>query len=96
MDIRKRLGMGKSAVQSLSNIRKSLDITNTTKVRQMKSLVWPIATYGCEGWTLKRADDRRIEAFETWCFRRLLRVSWTQQKTNKWILETLNEEKQLL
>ena len=49
MDIRKRLGMGKSAVQSLSNIRKSLDITNTTKVRQMKSLVWPIATYGCEG-----------------------------------------------
>jgi len=54
------------------------------------------ATYGCEGWTLKKADRRCIEAFEMWCFRRLLRVSWTQRKTNKWILKTLSEEKQLL
>jgi len=74
----KDLALGRRAVQLLSNIWKSLDITNTTKVRQMKSLVWPIATYGCEGWTLNKADHRCTEAFEMWCFRRLLRVSWTR------------------
>jgi len=75
---------------------KSRDITNDTKVRLMKSLIWPIATYGCEGWTLKQADQRRIEAFEMWGFRRLLRISWTQRKTNEWILEKLSEDRQLL
>ena len=62
----------------------------------MESLIWPIATHGCEGWTLKKADDRPIQAFEMWCFRRQLTVSWTPRKTNEWILESFNEERQLL
>ena len=73
---------------------KYMEITGT-KVRFMKSLIWSIATYGCEGWTLK-ADQRRIEAFEMWGFRRLLRIPWTQQKTNEWILEKLSDDRQLL
>ena len=62
----------------------------------MKSLIWPTATNGCEGWTLKKADQKCIEAFEMWGFRRLLRIPWTQRKTNEWILEKLNEDRQLL
>jgi len=63
----------------------------------LKSLIWSIATYGCEGWTPKKADQRRIEAFEMWGFRRLLKIPWTQRKkTNEWILEKLNEKIQLL
>ena len=91
MDIRKKLAVVRSAVQSLSNIWKSPDITNTSKFRLMKSLVWPIAKYECEGWTLKKADHRHIKAFETWCFRRILRVSSTQRKTNEWILQTIRK-----
>ena len=96
MDIRKTLGMGRSAVQLLWSIWKSRDITNTTKVRLLKSPVRPIATYGCERWILTKSDYRRTEDFEMWCFKRQLRISWTQRKTNKWILKTLSEEKQQL
>ena len=78
MDIRKRLGTERSAMKSLSNIWKSWDITNDTKVQLMKSLIWPIAIYGCEGWSLKQADQQSTGAFEMWGFRRLLRISWTQ------------------
>ena len=65
-------------MKSLSNIWKSWDITNDTKVQLMKSLIWPIAIYGCEGWSLKQADQQSTGAFEMWGFRRLLRISWTQ------------------
>jgi len=58
----------------------------------MKSLIWPIATYSCDGCTLKKEDQRRIEAFEMWGFRRLLRIPWTQRKTDEWILEKLSED----
>ena len=96
VDIRKRLAMGKSVMQSLSNIWKSREISMQTKVRLLKALVWSVTTYRCEGWTLRKEDQRRIEAFEMWCFRRLLRVSWTQHKTNEWVLQELNENIQLL
>jgi len=95
-DIRKRLAMSLSVMQSLSSIWRSKDISTTTKIRLLKALVWSVAIYGCEGWTFYSEERKHIEAFEMWCYRRLLRISWTQHKMNKWVLHKLEVERELL
>ena len=75
---------------NLDSILKSRDITLPTKVRLVKAMVFPVVMYGCESWTVKKADLRRIDAFELWCWRRLLRVPWTERKSNQFILKEIS------
>ena len=75
---------------NLDNIFKSRDITLPTKVRLVKAMVFPVVMYGCESWTVKKAECRRIDAFEVWCWRRLLRVPWTARRSNQSILKEIN------
>ena len=72
---------------NLDSIFKSRDITLLTKVRLMKAMVFPVVMYGCDSWTVKKAEHRRIDAFELWCWRRLLRVLWTARRSNQSILQ---------
>ena len=72
---------------NLENILKSRDITLPTKVRLVKAMVFPVVTYGCKSWTIKKAEHRRIDAFELWCWKRLLRVPWTARRSNQSILK---------
>ena len=72
---------------NLDSILKSRDITMPTKVRLVKAMVFPVVTYGCESWTIKKAEHRRMDAFELWCWRRLLRVPWTARRSNQSILK---------
>ena len=75
---------------NLENILKSRDITLPTKVRLVKAMVFPVVMYGCEGWTVKKAESRRIDSFELWCWRRLLRVPWTARRSNQSILKEIS------
>ena len=75
---------------NLDNILKSKDITLPTKVRLVKAMVFPMVTYSCESWTVKKAEHRRIDAFELWCWRRLLRVPWTARRSNQFILKEIS------
>ena len=75
---------------NLDSILKSRDITLPTKVRLVKAIVFPVVTYGCEIWTVKKAEHRRIDAFELWCWRRLLRVPWTARRSNQSILKEIS------
>ena len=75
---------------NLDNILKSRDITLPTKVRLVKAMVFPVVMYGCESWTVKKAERRRIDAFELWCWRRLLRVPWTARRSNQSILKEIS------
>ena len=75
---------------NLDSIFKSRDITWLTKVRLVKAMVFPVVMYGCESWTVKKAERRRIDAFEVWCWRRLLRVPWTARRSNQSILKEIN------
>ena len=77
---------------NLDNILKSRDITLPTKVHLVKAMVFPVVMYRCESWTVKKAESRRIDAFELWCWRRLLRVPWTARRSNQSILEEINPE----
>ena len=77
---------------NLDNILKSRDITLPTKVHLVKSMVFPIVTYGCESWTIKKAECQRIDAFELWCWRRFLRVPWTIRRSNQSVLKEINPE----
>ena len=77
---------------NLDSIIKSRDITLPTKVRLVKAMVFPVVMYGCESWTIKKAEQRIIEAFELWCWRRLLRVPWTTRRSNRSILKEINPE----
>ena len=77
---------------NLDSILKSRDITLPTKVRLVKAMVFPVVMYGCESWTVKKADCRRMDAFELWCWRRLLRVPWTARQSNQSILKEINPE----
>ena len=77
---------------NLDNIFKSRDITLPTKVRLVKAMVFPVVMYGCESWTRKKAECRRIDAFELWCWRRLLRVPWTARRSNQSILKEISPE----
>ena len=75
---------------NLDSIFKSGDITLPTKVRLVKAMVFPVVMYGCESWAVKKAEHRRIDAFEMWCWRRLLRVPWTARRYNQYILKKIN------
>ena len=78
--IKRYLLLGRKVMTNLDNILKSKDITLPTKVHLVKAMVFPVVMYGCESWTLKKAEHQRTDAFELWCWRRLLRVSWTDSK----------------
>ena len=82
-EIKRRLLLGRKVVINLDNILKSRDITLPTKVRLVKAIIFPVVVYGCERWTVKKAEHRRIDAFELWCWRRLLRVPWTARRSNQ-------------
>ena len=77
---------------NLDSILKSRDITLSTKVRLVKAMIFPVVMYGCESWTIKKAEHRRIDAFELWCWRRLLRISWTARRPNQSILKEISPE----
>ena len=89
-EIKRRLLLGRKVVTNLDSILKSRDITLATKVRLVKAMVFPVVMYGCESWTVKKAERRRIDAFELWCWRRLLRVPWTTRRSNQFILKEIN------
>ena len=84
--------LGRKAMTNLDSILKSRDITLPSKVCQVKAMVFPIAMYGCESWTIKKAEHQRIDAFELWCWRRLLRVAWTVRRSNQSILKEISPE----
>ena len=86
-EIKRRLLLGRKVMTNLDSIFKSRDITLPTKVRLVKAIVFPVVMYGCESWTVKKAEHRRIDAFELWCWRRLLRVPWTARRSNQSILK---------
>ena len=86
-EIKGRLLLGRKVTTNLDSILKSRDITLPTKVRLVKAMVFPVVMYGCESWTVKKAESRRIDAFELWCWRRLLRVPWTARRSNQSILK---------
>ena len=85
-----RLLLGRKAVTNLDSILKSRDITLVTKVRLVKAMVFPVVMYGCESWTVKKDERRRIDAFELWCWRRLLRVPWSARRSNQSILKEIS------
>ena len=88
-EIKRCLLLGRKAMTNLDNILKSRDITWLTKVRLVKAMVFPVVMYGCESWTVKKAEHQRIDAFELWCWRRLLRVPWTARRSNQSILKEI-------
>ena len=81
---------GRKVMTNLDNIFKSRDITWPTKVHLVKAMVFPVVMYGCESWTVRKAEHQRIDAFELWCWRRLLRVPWTARRSNQSILEEIS------
>ena len=91
-EIKRRLFFGRKVMTNLDSILKSRDITLPTKVHLVKALVFPVVMYGCESWTIKKAERRRIDAFELWYRRRLLRVSWTARRSNQSILKEISPE----
>ena len=91
-EIKRCLLLGGKAVTNLDSILKSRDITLLTKVHIVKGMVFPVVMYGCESWTIKKAEHGRIDAFELWCWRRLLRVPWTARRSNPAILKEISPE----
>ena len=89
-EIRRRLLLGRKAMTNLDSVLKSRDITLLTKVHIVKAMVFPEVMYGCESWTVKKAECRRTDAFELWCWRRLLRVPWTARRSNQSILKEIS------
>ena len=91
-EIKRRLLLGKKVMINIDSILKSGDITLPTKVHLVRAMVFPLVMYGCESWTVKKAECRRIDAFELWCWRRLMRVPWTERRSNKSILKEISPE----
>ena len=89
-EIKRHLLLGRKVMTNLDSMFKSRNITLPTKVRLAKAMVFPVVMYGCESWTMKKAEHRRIGAFELWCWRRLLRVPWTTRRSNKSILKEVS------
>ena len=89
-EIKRRLLLGRKVMTNLDSIFKSRDITLPSKVRLVKAMVFPVVMYGCESWTVKKAECRRIDTFELWCWRRLLRVPWTVRRSNQSILKEIS------
>jgi hypothetical protein len=90
--IKRCLLLGRKAMNNLDSILKSRDITLPTKVHLVKAMVFPLVMYGCESWIIKKAEHQRIDAFELWCWRRLLRVPWTARRSNQSILKEISPE----
>ena len=91
-EIQRRLLLGRKAMTNLDSVLKSRDITLPTKVHLVKALVFPVVMYGCESWTIKKAEHQRIDVFALWCWRRLLRVPWTARRSNQSILKEISPE----
>ena len=91
-EIKRRLLHGRKAMTNLDSILKNRDITLSTKVRIIKAVVFPVVMCGCESWTIKKAEHGRVDAFELWCWRRLLRVTWTARRSNQSILKEISPE----
>ena len=91
-EIKRRLLLGRKVMTNLDSILKSRDITLPTKVRLLKAIVFPVVMYGCENWTIKKTEHQRIDAFQLWCWRRLLRVPWTARRSNQSILKEISPE----
>ena len=89
-EIKRRLLLGRKVMTNLDSILKSRDITLPTKFRLIKAMVFPVVIYGCESWTVKKAESQRSDAFELWCWRRLLRVPWTARRSNQSILKEIS------
>ena len=89
-EIKRRLLLGRKVMTNLDSIFESRDITLPTNVRLVKAMVFPVVRYGCESWTVKKAECRIIDAFELWCWRRLLRVPWTARKSNQFMLQEIS------
>ena len=89
-EIKRHLLLGRKVLTNLDSILKSRDITLPTKVHLVKAMVFPVVMYGCESWTIKKAEHQRIDAFELWCWRRLLRVPWTARRSNQSILKEIS------
>ena len=94
-EIKRCLLLGRKVMTNLDSMLKSRDITLSTKVRLVKAMVFPVVMYGCESWTIKKAECQRIDAFELWCWRRLLRVPWTARRSNQSILKEISPERSL-
>ena len=91
-EIRRHLFLGRKVMTNLYSVLKSRNITLPTKVHIVKAMVFPVVMYGCENWTIKKSECQRIDAFELWCWRRLLRVSWTARRPNQFILKEITTE----
>ena len=91
-EIKRCLLLGRKVMTNLDSLLKSRDLTLPTKVRLVKAMVFPVVKYGCESWTVKKAECQRIDAFEMWCWRRLLRIPWTARSSNQFILKEINPE----
>ena len=91
-EIKRRLLLGRKVMTNLESIFKSRDITLSTNVHLVKAMVFPVVMYGCESWTIKKAEHRRIDAFELWCWRRFLRIPWTARRSNQSILKEISPE----
>ena len=89
-EMQRHLLLGRKVMTNLDSILKSRDITWPTKVHLVKAMVFPVVKYGCESWTVKKAERRRIDAFQLWCWRRLLRVAWTARRSNQSILKEIS------
>ena len=89
-EIKRHLLLGRKVMTNLDSVLKSRDITLPTKVRLVKAMAFPVVIYGCKSWTVKKAEHRRIDAFELWCWRRLSRVPWTARRSNQSILKEIN------
>ena len=89
-ELKRCLLLGRKVITNLDSILKSRDITLSTKLRLVKAMVFPVVMYGCESWTVKKAECRKIDAFELWCWRRLLRVPWTVRRSNQSILKEIS------
>ena len=92
LEIKRRLLLGRKAMTNLDSILKSRDVTLPAKVRLVKTMFFPVLMYRCESWTIKKAEHLRIDAFELWCWRRLLRVTWTARRSNQSILKEIRPE----
>ena len=89
-EIKRRLLLGRKVMTNLDSILKNRDITLSTKVHLVKAMVFPVVMYGCESWTIKKAEHQRIDAFELWCWKRLLRVPWTARRSKQSILKEIS------
>ena len=89
-EIKRRLLLGRKVMTNLDSILKSRDINLPTKIHLVKAMVFPVVMYGCESWTVKKAEHRKIDTFELWCWRRLLRVPWTARRSNQYILKDIS------